>query len=140
MNNIISVASIAWIVTQGSKVLFGLIRYGFQDKTRICWRILWAGGMPSSHSAVIAATTLTVLISYGVESLAFGLSLIMSFIVVYDRCRMYSIYNTFQEKFPVLKEEAQNDPILKDLVGHRIREVIVGILIGLGVAIFLTVC
>ena len=60
----------------------------------------------------------------------FGLSLIVSCIVIYDRLRMYSIYSTLQNRYPSLKEIVQKDPILKELVGHKVPEIIVGILTG----------
>jgi acid phosphatase family membrane protein YuiD len=130
MNTVIIAAGISWIVAQGAKVLFGLMKYGINDKPRIVWRVVWAGGMPSAHSALIASTTLTILLSSGAQSLLFGLSLVISCIVIYDRSRMYSIYDTFQKKYPVLREEVQKDPVLKDLVGHRLPEVLAGVLIG----------
>ncbi len=53
-------------------------------------------------------------------------------IVIYDRSRMYAIYRQFQIRYPGLKHDIQKDPVLKDLVGHRLSEILVGILIGLG--------
>lgn len=132
MNTVIVAAAISWIAAQITKVMFGLMKYGRDDKSRILWRVIWAGGMPSAHSAMISSTTLTILLSSGTESSLFGLSLVVSCIVIYDRSRMYSIYNTFQGKYPFLKEAVRKDPVLKDLVGHSLPEVLVGILIGLG--------
>jgi acid phosphatase family membrane protein YuiD len=54
----------------------------------------------------------------------------MSLIVIYDRGRMYAIYNTFQKKYPDFAEEIQGDPVLKDLVGHRPAEIIAGVTIS----------
>ena len=130
MNDILSAALAAWIVAQTVKVVCGLLRYGKQDKSRIMWRIIWAGGMPSVHSAVITATAVTVLHTAGVESSIFGLTTIMCLIVIYDRSRMYSIYNTFQKRYPDFAREIKADPVLKDLVGHRISEIIIGVIIG----------
>ena len=72
MNSIIISAVTAWISAQAIKVLWGLARYGSRDICRIPWRILWAGGMPSTHSAVVTATTIAVLFHSGVESIIFG--------------------------------------------------------------------
>ena len=88
--------------------------------------------MPSSHSALIASSTLTVLLSSGVQSPLSGLSIVVACIVIYDRSRMYTIYHTFQNRYSALKQEAKNDPVLKDLIGHRFSEIMVGVLIGLG--------
>lgn len=131
MNQIILASSLAWVLTQFTKILCGLFRYGLNDKSRFLWRLIWAGGMPSAHSALITSCALTVFLKSGPQSLIFGLSLVMACVVMYDRSRMYAIYQTFQNKYPALKEEVQNDPLLNDLVGHRPQEILVGILIGL---------
>ncbi len=133
MNDILVAALAAWIVAQAVKVLCGLLRYGKEDRSRIMWRIIWAGGMPSVHSAVITSVTVTILHTAGVESSIFGLSAVMCLIVIYDRSRMYSIYNTFQKRYPDFAREIKIDPVLKDLVGHRISEIIIGVFIGFGV-------
>lgn len=133
MSSIIASAVTAWIVVQLIKVSWGLARYGISDISRVSWRILWAGGMPSAHSAVVTATTITILCHSGAQSMIFGLSLIVSSIVIYDRLRMHSIYITFQNRYHFLKEEARKDPLLTDLVGHRVSEIIVGILTGASV-------
>ena len=137
MNSIIASAVTAWFATQSIKIVWGLARYGSGDICRIPWRILWAGGMPSTHSAVVTATTITVLFHSRVESMIFGVTLVISSIIIYDRLRMRSIYNAFQEMYPSMKEAVQKDPLLTDLIGHRILEVIVGILTGACVGLFL---
>jgi uncharacterized protein len=132
MNPILLSAVLAWCMAQSAKVIYGLVRYGANDKSRIIWRIIWAGGMPSAHSAVVSSATLVIYYTAGAQNLLFGLAMLVSFIVIYDRSRMYAIYRQFQMKYPWLKSEVQNDAILKDLVGHRISEILAGVFIGLG--------
>ncbi len=132
MNTIILAAILSWSAVQVAKVLVGLIRYGADDRPRIVWRVVWAGGMPSAHSALIASSAITVFLSAGAQSPLFGLSLVLACIVIYDRSRAYAIYKTFQNRYPMLKQAVNNDPVLKDLVGHRFCEILIGILIGLG--------
>lgn len=139
MNSILATAIVAWIFAQFLKVAYGLFKYGKQDKSRILWRIIWAGGLPSAHSAVITSTVVTIFNASGIESPVFGLSLILSFIVIYDRLRMYSIYNAFQKKYPGFAKEIQADPLLKDLVGHRILEITIGVFIGAGVGTIMAI-
>lgn len=132
MNSLLMAALGAWCLAQLAKVCFGILRYGASDISRLPWRLIWAGGMPSAHSAVATASTLAVFFHSGAQSLLFGLSLIMATIVIYDRSRMYAIYRQFQATYPGLKQRVENDPLLKDLVGHRLSEILVGILIGAG--------
>jgi acid phosphatase family membrane protein YuiD len=132
MNNVIKAALLSWFVAQGMKVLFELLRYGLLNWSRLTWRAVWAGGMPSAHSALVASSALAIFLSTGPNNPVFGFSLIMACIVVYDRSRMYAIYRILQKKFSPLQQAAQNDPIFKDLLGHRFSEIIVGIMIGIG--------
>jgi len=132
MNTLLLSAAVSWGMAQSAKVIYGLVRYGANDKSRIIWRVIWAGGMPSAHSAVVSSSTLVIYYTAGAQSLLFGLAMLVSFIVTYDRSRMYAIYRQFQMKYPWLKSEVQNDAILKDLVGHRISEILAGVFIGLG--------
>jgi len=132
MNTILLSAATSWCIAQLAKIGFGLMRYGIKDKPRILWRIIWAGGMPSAHSALVSSSALVIYLTSGGQSILFGLSLIVACIVIYDRSRMFVIYRQFQERYPALKHVVQQDPILKDLVGHRLSEILVGIFIGLG--------
>jgi hypothetical protein len=132
MNTLLISAAISWCAAQTAKIFFGLIRYGINDKPRILWRVIWAGGMPSAHSALVSSATLVIFFSAGPQSLLFGLSLLFSFIVIYDRSRMHAIYRQFQKKFPSLETNARTDPVFRDLVGHRISEILAGVAIGLG--------
>ena len=132
MNPIVQAAILSWLTAQTVKVLVGLMRYGRADKTRSVWRLVWAGGMPSAHSALITSSVIAIFSTMGAQSPVFGLSLIMECIVIYDRGRAFAIYRTFQERYPELKRKVRNDPVLTDLVGHRLSEILVGILIGAG--------
>lgn len=139
MNSIIYAAIVSWLIAQLVKVVCNLFKYGVKEKSRIIWRIIWAGGMPSAHSAVITSATLGILSHSGMDSPLFGFSAVVCLIVIYDRSRMYSIYSMFQKKYPVFAQEIQEDPILKDMVGHRIPEIIAGIIIGAGVSIIFSI-
>jgi acid phosphatase family membrane protein YuiD len=124
-------AVLSWGVAQTVKVVIGLMRYGPEEISRMGWRMVWAGGMPSAHSALAASWALNIGLSSGWGSPMTGLALIMALIVIYDRSRMYTIYKTFQHRYPALGKMVQNDPQLRDLVGHRLGEIFAGVLIGL---------
>ena len=49
-------------------------------------RIMGAGGMPSSHSAVVAGLATLIGKYEGVGSPIFAVSFIMAFVVMYDAC------------------------------------------------------
>ena len=71
-----------WFGIQLFKLIYDLIttkKFNFK-------RIMGAGGMPSSHSAVVAGLATLIGKYEGVSSPIFALSFIVAFIVMYDAC------------------------------------------------------
>ena len=69
-----------WFGIQLFKLIYDLVttkKFNFK-------RIMQAGGMPSSHSAVVVALTTMIAKAEGINSPVFGVSLIFSFVVMYD--------------------------------------------------------
>ena len=131
MNNIIVITAIsAWMISQLSKVAFGYFKHGAGDLKRAPWRIIWASGMPSSHSSLTISVLTIIGLKYGLNNELFGLSFVIAGITIYDRSRMFKIFSTFQKKFPALQKKVEDDPEIKELVGHSISEIIVGCIIG----------
>ena len=131
MNDIVIRGTMAWFFAQTAKVLVGILRYGIDDIPRMPWRLIWAGGMPSAHSALMSCVSCVIWHQHGAQSSLFALSMVLTCIVLYDRSRMYAIYSTFQRRYPAFKQKVQNDPLLKDLIGHRMSEIAVGVVIGI---------
>lgn len=98
------------------------------------------GGMPSSHSSTVTATAASIGIVAGFDSPVFALALIFSLITMYDAqgVRMAAghqatiLNQMLRELFsqhPTLKFKN-----LKELLGHTPMQVLVGALLGVGVA------
>jgi len=102
-------------------------------------RFVETGGMPSSHSAAVAALTTTVGLTEGVMSALFGVTLFFSLIVMYDAAglrraagRQAALINRIMAE----KEgRAANERQLFELLGHTPFEVLVGALLGVGAAV-----
>jgi acid phosphatase family membrane protein YuiD len=102
-------------------------------------RFVETGGMPSSHSAAVAALTTTVGLTEGVMSALFGVTLFFSLIVMYDAAglrraagRQAALLNRIMAE----KEgRAQNERQLFELLGHTPFEVLVGALLGVAAAV-----
>ena len=99
-------------------------------------RLFQTGGMPSSHSAAVAALTTIVLLREGAQSPLFGATLFFSLIVMYDAAglrraagRQATILNRLLEEHQDRKLREQR---LLELIGHTPYEVFVGA--GLGIA------
>ena len=131
-NKYIYVPLILWFGIQLFKLLYDL----YTTKKFNFKRIMGAGGMPSSHSAVV--TSLATLIGKynGVDSPIFALSLIVAFVVMYDAC---GVRRAAGKQAKVLNEivntpglsNVQVQEKLQEALGHTPTQVFVGFLIGL---------
>ena len=97
------------------------------------------GGMPSSHSAFVAALTHATGLFVGFESVAFAISFVLASIVIYDATGIRrqagkhaqiinSIVMDLKSGHP-LKETR-----LKEMLGHTPTEALAGTLLGIAVA------
>lgn len=125
-----------WVCIQLFKVIWDLVvTHKFNFK-----RILGAGGMPSSHSAVVTALSTMVAKAYGIESPIFAISAVFACIVMYDAAgvrraagKQAKLLNKIIET-PGLTN-VQVSERLVEVLGHTPTQVIVGAAIGIVVGI-----
>ncbi len=93
-----------------------------------------SGGMPSSHSALITAITLSIGLKEGFSSSFFFLSVVLSLVVIYDA---RGIRHTVGKHAKILNDSILNsdNKKLNEQVGHTMPEIFVGILIGIIVSL-----
>ena len=128
---------ILWFCIQLFKLIYDLVttkKFNFK-------RIIGAGGMPSSHSAVVTSLATLVGKNYGVDSAMFAISFVFAVVVMYDACGvrraagkqakvLNSIVNT-----PGLSN-GQVQERLQEALGHTPTQVFVGALIGIIAGLF----
>jgi acid phosphatase family membrane protein YuiD len=122
---------VAWTIAQTAKVVIYSVR-----EHRLNLRVLAVtGGMPSSHSAIVMGMTTAVGKYAGVNSAAFALALIFSFVVMYDAAglrraagRQAAILNRLVED--LVNMRGVQEQKLRELLGHTPVEVLVGAVIG----------
>lgn len=138
-NRILVAAFVAWVIAQLSKTIYELIRY----RKLILSRMVSAGGMPSSHSALVMSLATATGRVTGIESAAFAISLVLAAIVMYDAAgvrRAVSIQARILNQ--MIDEAFEGKPFaekrLRELIGHTPIQVIVGGLLGIGVALIIT--
>ena len=131
-NFVLIAALIAWGIAQILKVPIEYLQ-----THRLNWALLvQAGGMPSSHTALIVGITHAIGLSQGFGSPLFALSFAMAMIVIYDATgirrqagmhaeRINAMINDLAAGHP-LKEEQ-----LREVLGHTPLEALGGILLGL---------
>jgi len=134
-NPLILSALLAMILAQLSKVVLILLT----EKRWAPERMTETGGMPSSHSATVAALCTSCALHYGLDSPFFAVSLVFGIIVLYDATgirraagRHAEILNELLEEFSHLFEEENRPQALKTLLGHSYPQVAVGS--GMGIA------
>src|SRR5215208_1458389 len=104
------------------------------------WALLFTtGGMPSSHSALMTATTLAIGLYYGLDHPSFALGVVITMIVTYDAAGVRQQAGIHAQRINLIVGELlQGHPInerdLREVLGHTPLEVVGGILLGLAVA------
>jgi acid phosphatase family membrane protein YuiD len=94
------------------------------------------GGMPSSHSATMTATTLAIGLYSGFDNPAFAISVAISMIVIYDAAGVRREAGYHAERINMLIEEFFKGKLLdqkelKEMLGHTPLEVLGGVIVGL---------
>lgn len=131
-NKYIYIPFLLWFFIQVFKVIYDLVttkKFNFK-------RIMGAGGMPSSHSAVVTGLATLVGKYQGVDSPIFAISFILALVVMYDACgvrraagKQAALLNKIIET-PGLTG-VQVSERLVEVLGHTPIQVFVGALIGL---------
>jgi uncharacterized protein len=129
---------VAWTICQVAKVTLTSMR-----QHRLNLRVLAeTGGMPSSHSAIVAGLATAIGKYAGVTSPQFAIALIFSFVVMYDAAglrraagRQAVVLNRLVEDLVHMR--GVQEPVLRELLGHTPFEVLVGAAIGIGAGLIL---
>ena len=126
---------IAWLLAQVIKIPLDYLR-----THRWNWALLLTtGGMPSSHSSLMTATTLAIGLYDGFDSPVFALGVAITMIVTYDAAGVRQQAGIHAQRINVIFDELlHGHPInqrdLREVIGHTPLEVAGGILLGLIVA------
>ncbi len=132
-------AFFAWILAQAIKVPVEYMRTKEWN-----WALLAsAGGMPSSHSALMTAVAVSIGHYHGFDSPVFVLALAIAGVVIYDATgvrrqaglqaqRINMIINNYIENKAWHEEDIKD---LREMIGHSPGEAFGGIIFGLLVSI-----
>ena len=134
-NPILFAALLSWFIAQCLKIPFEY----FQSRT-IDWSLLLkAGGMPSSHTALVSATAYSVGLFTGFDTPLFAVALVLAVIVIYDAIgvrreagRQAVLLNRIVDDLSRGKFKPQER--LKEVLGHTPTEVFSGMFLGLLIA------
>ena len=124
------VPAVLWFGIQMFKVLYEYFKEGIWDLKRF----MGAGGMPSSHSAVVVSLATLIGKYVGLESPIFALSALFAFITMYDAAGVRrAVGKQAHILNEVVKEYKKMTPaeFLQEKTGHTPVQVATGALIGL---------
>ena len=135
-NKFVYIPLIVWFCIQTFKVVHDLIKtkkFNFK-------RIIGAGGMPSSHSAIVTCIATMIGKSEGFDTPIFALSLIFAMVVMYDAAgvrraagKQARLLNKIVETPGLSSVQVQEK--LVEVLGHTPLQVFVGAFIGIVVGL-----
>jgi acid phosphatase family membrane protein YuiD len=134
-NKVLIAGLLAWLIAQIIKIPLDYVR-----TRRWNWSLLLTtGGMPSSHSALMTATTLATGLYHGFDNPIFALGVAITMIVTYDAAGVRQQAGIHAQRINVLFDELMhghpiNQKDLREVIGHTPLEVAGGIILGLTVA------
>ena len=128
---------LSWFVAQLLKVIHTIIKSKRIDFSRF----VGSGGMPSSHSSFVTALATAVGLEDGFVGSAFAIATVLALVVMYDAAgvrraagQQAKILNKIVEEWEQADFE-HTDKRLKELLGHTPKEVFVGGLLGIAIAL-----
>lgn len=137
-NQILWVALTAWFWAQFLK---GITEYIKEKKINFRRFVAGAGGMPSSHSALVASLTTAIGITQGWDNPLTALALISALVIMYDAAgvrqaasKQAVILNKILDE---IFEGQFHQERLKELLGHTPVEVFAGAALGALIAVLM---
>ena len=137
-NRILLSAFLAWTIAQVVKVpLNYLVRREWD------WSLVFsAGGMPSSHSALVTGVSFGIGLEHGFNSPLFALAGVVAGVVIYDATGVRRHAGDHARVLNLMIDELlTGHPLaereLKEVLGHTPREVLGGIALGIIVAVLM---
>lgn len=94
-------------------------------------RFFGTGGMPSSHTAMMCALTVSVAQVEGTASTAFAISFVISCVVIYDALNIRRAAGEQAKAINEIRAMDDNFEQLKELLGHTPLEVLGGMVLGI---------
>ena len=125
-------AVVAWFLAQAIKTVIACVK---TKKLRLA-TMATSGGMPSSHTALVAALSTRVGLLEGFTSVPFAICAVFAFVVMYDATnvrksvglqaiRINQLLDEFDETHKI------NQDRLRIILGHTPVEVAAGVLLGI---------
>ena len=112
----------------------------FMQTRKWNWALLLrAGGMPSSHSALVTAVAHSIGLTSGFDTPTFALAVALAMVVIYDATGIRRQAGRHAEIINAMVEDlVEGHPLrqeqLREVLGHSPMEALVGVVLGLAVS------
>lgn len=128
-----------WLIAQLLKVCTGVFR---EREFSVRAMIFGNGGMPSSHTASVAALATSIAVTESFRSVAFAISALLCVIVMNDAMgvrretgKHSQILNQLLSKPVEGEEKTDKVKLFREFIGHSPLQVFCGLLVGIVVAL-----
>lgn len=131
-NPVLIAALTTWVLAQALKVPIEYYRRRVWN-----WALLFrAGGMPSSHAALVTCTTHTIGLFNGFDSSLFALSVVIAMVVIYDATGIRRQAGRHAQLINAIISDLASGHLiegkkLREVLGHTPLEALAGMLLGL---------
>lgn len=122
----------AWFVAGSCKFAFNTLR-----ARRLAFDQIGYGGMPSTHSAIVASTAALIAFREGLAHPAFGVAVTLAFIVMLDAS---SLRRQIGRQAAAINRlgAGQGEAALRERIGHTRPQIACGIAVGIFAAWLVT--
>ncbi len=140
-NYILIAAILSWLAAQVLKTIIDF----FLNRKFHKERLIGAGGMPSSHSALVCAFMVATARQYSLSSFEFALSFVFAIVVMYDAMGVRRAAGEQAKVLNLLVDNLSEDDDsipwpekkLKEYLGHTPTQVLAGAILGAVIALLL---
>ena len=130
-----------WLLAQFLKIFTGFFK---EQKFSVKTLLFGTGGMPSSHTATVAALCTSCAIGEGFDSSIFAISVVLAIIVMIDATGVRRETGKQSRALNIIVEELFSsnnktfDTHFKELIGHTPLQVICGFITGMAASLALS--
>lgn len=120
---------LTWVAAGGLKFVVNSLR-----ARRLAFNLIGYGGLPSTHSAMVASMAALIALREGIDHAAFGVALTLALVVMMDASSLRRQVGRHAERINRVAAPAPGEQPLRERMGHTRVEIAAGILTGLAVA------
>lgn len=129
-----------WLISQTCKLIIRKLDHEAPEHLKSSfWTYMWAGGSPSTHTALLTSSLSLIWNKYGASPL-FTFSLVVCMLWLFDiaekRKKQEMINHYYKDETSGPHKEIVTDGNILDMSGHTFGEIFYGALLGITLATF----